>query len=326
MVWSWQVHRAPAGVVAVAVATVATAVLAGCGAGRPPLAGPPPTGEPPPRPVGVRDPASAPSPDGVESCEPRASLRPATVAGDAVRRIRARGRLIAGVSQNAHPMAFPDPASGDLVGFEIDLVRQIARDLLGSPDRVQFVALGAADRIPSITNGSVDMVIRTMTMTCRDWQQVAFSTEYYTAAQRLLVPRDSGVTTIEDLAGHKVCAAAGSTSITNLARYAGVIPVAANEVIDCLVMLQQHQIDAVSTSDVLLAGLAAQDPTTIVVGPAIKSQPYGIAIAPTATDLVRFVNHVLQRLRQDGTWQAIHRRWLSSLGPTPTPPPARYRN
>jgi polar amino acid transport system substrate-binding protein len=241
-------------------------------------------------------------------------------------KIRSRGRLVAGVSQNAYQLGFRDPTTGELAGFEIDLVREIALDLLGSRDKVQFVALGAADRVPSLANGSVDLIARTMTMTCGDWRQVAFSTEYYSAAQRLLVPRGSGIATMDDLAGRKVCAAAGSTSIRNIAAHAGVIPVATTEVIDCLVLLQQHQIAAVSTSDVLLAGLAAQDPTTVVVGPSLTTQPYGVATAPAATDLVRSVNRVLERIRGDGTWRAMHHRWLSGLGPSPLPPAPRYRD
>jgi polar amino acid transport system substrate-binding protein len=307
------------------VLLAAFVALAGCAAERPALRDAAVTTDAP-RPVGVEDPAKPVAADGDESCDPRASLRPTDLSGPTVARIRARGRLVAGVSQNAYQVGFRDPATGQLAGFEIDLVREIARDLVGSPDRVQFVALGAADRIPSLASGRVDLVMRTMTMTCRDWRQVAFSTEYFSAAQRLLVPQGSPVASMADLtAGAKVCAAAGSTSISNIAAHPGVVPVAVVEVIDCLILLQQRQVAAVSTSDILLAGLAAQDPTTVVVGPPIKRQPYGVAVAPGSTDLVRFVNEVLERVRRDGTWQASYRRWLSLLGPTPAPPPARYR-
>jgi polar amino acid transport system substrate-binding protein len=324
MLWSRR-RRRVAGALATALATLA--LSAGCGAQRPIDAGPPAAAQAP-RPVGVQDPAPPPpAEEATEACEPRESLRPTTAGGGAaLAKIRARGRLVAGVSQNAYQLGFRDPITGELAGFEIDLVREIALDLFGSRDKVQFVAMGAADRVPSLANGTVDLVARTMTMTCRDWRQVAFSTEYYGAAQRLLVPRGSGIAGMDDLAGRKVCAAAGSTSIRNLTEYPGVIPVATTEVIDCLVLLQQHQIAAVSTSDVLLAGLAAQDPTTEVVGPSLKPQPYGVATAPAATDLVRFVNRVLERIRQDGTWRAMHGRWLSGLGPTPPPPVARYRD
>jgi len=317
--------RAAQGLTA-ALAALTLACAGGCASERPALDAPSPAGHAP-RPVGVQDPASPPpSEEPAERCDPRASLRPTTTGGATIAKIRSRGRLIAGVSQNAYQLGFRDPTTGELAGFEIDLVREIALDLLGSRDKVQFVAMGAADRVPSLAKGSVDLVARTMTMTCRDWRQVAFSTEYYSAAQRLLVPQGSRVATMDDLVGKKVCAAAGSTSIRNIAAYSGVIPVATTEVIDCLVLLQQHQIAAVSTSDVLLAGLAAQDPTTAIVGPSLVPQPYGVATAPAATDLVRFVNRVLERIRQDGTWRDMHRRWLSGLGATPAPPAPRYRD
>ena len=81
--------------------------------------------------------------------------------------------------------------------------------------------------------------------------------------QRLLVPVDSPVKSIDDLGGKKVCAATGSTNITAIAA-ADVkpIPVAATDALDCMVLLQQGQIDAVSTDDAILAGFAAQDPST----------------------------------------------------------------
>ena len=92
---------------------------------------------------------------------------------------------------------------------------------------------------------------------------VDFSTVYYDAKQRLLVPSSSGITSVADLAGKRVCASNGSTSIENLARLPvtpKVIPWQVTNQTDCLVMLQQGQVDAISTDDTILAGLAAQDP------------------------------------------------------------------
>ena len=83
----------------------------------------------------------------------------------------------------------------------------------------------------------------------------------------MLVPKGSTVTGIADLGGKKVCAAAGSTSIQNIAAATSKpIPVSVNDWTDCLVLLQQGQVDAISTDDTILAGLAAQDPTTQLVG------------------------------------------------------------
>jgi polar amino acid transport system substrate-binding protein len=316
-----------------AVVVAAGVLLAGCQSPRD--WGAPPESRPvQPRPAGVQDPAVLPSSGGAPaSCDPLASLRPGGLpapgqppAGSTMARIVQRGRLVVGVSQNTYLFGHRDPRTNELVGFEIDLSREVARALFGDPNRIQFRAMTAAERIPALKNGDVDLVVRAMTMTCDRWQEISFSTEYFTGGQRLLVPVDSPVRSIDDMGGKKVCAATGSTNITAIAEARSKpIPVAAPDALDCMVLLQQGQIDAVSTDDAILAGFAAQDPSTKVVGPAFAAAPYGIGVKKENADLVRFVNGVLDRVRVDGTWTAIYQRWLSTLGPAPAPPAARYQ-
>jgi len=90
-------------------------------------------------------------------------------------------------------------------------------------------------------------------------------------------------------------------------------------------MLQQGQVDAISTDDSVLAGLAKQDPNVDVVGESIAVEPYGVGVKLENDDLVRFVNGVLEQMRADGTWQRLYQTWLHDLGPSPGPPPARYQ-
>jgi len=238
-------------------------------------------------------------------------------AGSTMEQIAKRGRLVVGIDQNAYLFGFRDPATGQLVGFEIEIAKEVARDLFGNPEAIQFRAITTADRIPVLQRHEVDMVVRTMTMTCERWQQVSFSTEYLTSHQRLLVNRGAGIRSFADLAGRKVCATRGSTSIRTINEQAShPVPVTTDSTLDCLVMLQQGQVDAVSTIDVLMAALAAQDPNTEIVGPAVSDEPAGIGISRDSPDFVRFVNGVLERMRADGTWKQIYARWLSPLGPT----------
>ncbi|GIE97378.1 glutamate ABC transporter substrate-binding protein [Paractinoplanes rishiriensis] len=288
-----------------------------------------------PRPQNVQDPAEVPSAGPAPDCVPRASLRPPAArprpgrmpAGSTMARIAQRGRLLVGIDQNAYLFGFRDPATGDLAGFEVDMAREVARDLFGDPARVQFRAITTAERIPVLQRNEVDLVIRTMTMTCERWAQVSFSTEYLESAQRLLVRKGDGIREFADLAGRKVCATRGSTAIRGIAAQPSrPVPVSTDSTLDCLVLLQQGQVDAVSTIDVLLAGLAAQDPTTEVVGRPVSDEPAGIGIARDAPDLVRFVNGTLDRIRADGTWQRSYDRWLAPrLGPASPPAPV-YRD
>jgi len=289
-----------------------------------------------PEPVGasvLAGPATTTTGPPPAACDVTASLRPEGLlppegqmpAGSTMAAIVASGRLRVGVDQNSYLFGFRDSFSGELEGFDIDIARQVAKALFGDPSRIQFVTLTSAQRIPALQQNQVDIVVRTMTITCERKNDVDFSTVYYQAGQRVLVDRGAGFTSLDSLAGRRVCAASGSTSIANLAKAPSKpVPVAVPNWTDCLVMLQQGQVDAVSTDDNILAGLAAQDRSTEVVGPRLSEEPYGIAVAKGREDLVRFINAVLERIRADGTWTAIHQSWLAELGAVPAPPPARY--
>ena len=79
---------------------------------------------------------------------------------------------------------------------------------------------------------------------------------------------------------------------------------------------------AVSTDNSILAGLAAQDPFTKIVGPYLTNEPYGLAISRQHPDFVRFVNAVLAAERSDGGWEQSYKHWIVS--PPENPPPAEY--
>ncbi|HEX3488890.1 MAG TPA: glutamate ABC transporter substrate-binding protein [Streptosporangiaceae bacterium] len=289
-----------------------------------------------PTPAGVSTLSPSPSPSSAQTCHPLESLRPSGPlprpghmrAGSTMARIYQRRYLIVGVDQTTDLFGYRNPLNGQLQGFDIDIAKQIAQAIFGHPNRIEFKAITSQQRIPVIQNGSVDIVADSMTINCARLQQVAFSTDYFNAGQRVLVPIDSPVRSISQLGHQKVCAASGTTSIETIAAQPShPIPVAAANWTDCLVMMQQGQVAAISTDDSVLAGLQAQDPETKLVGPKFTFEPHGIAVSRNSPDLVRFVNAVLEQMRTDGQWTALYRQWIGNrLGPVPAPPPAEYRS
>lgn len=104
-----------------------------------------------------------------------------------------------------------------------------------------------------------------------------------------------------------------------------LVPVAVTEFSDCLVLLQQGQIDAISTTDTVLQGMVEQDPTLRLAGDRMSDEPHGLAMRDTEPDMVRFVNGVLEQMRNDGRWAAIYAKWLGRLPPEREfPPRAAY--
>jgi polar amino acid transport system substrate-binding protein len=246
-------------------------------------------------------------------------------------RIRQRGYLIAGVDEDSYLFGYrnpsSDPAAPPLVGFDIDFVQQVAAAIFGSPGHVRYQVLTKAERLTALQQGKVDLVADILTIDCQRAQQVDFSADYFDAGQRVLVNQASTVRGIGDLAGKKVCAAAGTTSIQTLAdpKYR-VVPISAVNWADCLVMLQQGQVDAISTTDLILLGIQSQDPYTKIVGPRFTDEHHGLGIPKGEGDFVRFVNAVLEQVKADGTWTSIYTRWVGDrLGPVPAPPPPVYQ-
>ncbi|MFD8739716.1 glutamate ABC transporter substrate-binding protein [Streptomyces sp. NPDC059618] len=271
------------------------------------------------------------------------SLAPSGADGATIDAIKSRKdrRLIVGVDQNSYHWGYRDPnnpkAGGDLEGFDIDLVHAIAKDILGDENAVQFRAIPTSQRIPAIQSGKVDMVVRTMTITCQRLDQVAFSAPYFKTGQQVLAPVSSGITGYDkSLAGKRICSADGSTAhdrliadrkAGSLASSAVVLPPVPNQ-LDCLVRLQLGEADAVVTDGALAASQAAQDPTVELKGGTFTTEYYGVAMKRGSDDLVRRVNQVLADYRKDG-WRQSYDKWLApTLGPdspSENPPVAEYR-
>jgi polar amino acid transport system substrate-binding protein len=320
----------------VAVALAALLPLTGCAAGerRAPVTKASYT-EPRPEGASALPPASpgASTAGPARTCNPLASLRPPSAmptpghmpAGSTMQKIIERGRLVVGTDQSINLFSSHDPVTGQIVGFDVDVAREVAKALFGSggDEHLQIVAIAADERFPAIQNRRVDLVTRTTTITCERLESAALSTDYYDAGQRILTSRNSNIMTVRDLDNRKVCAASGTTSIDTIARVAPKARIiAAKYWTDCLVMLQQDQAEAITTDDTVLYGLAAQDPALHVVGEQFSPEPYGLVMERSATDFVRFVNGVLARMRADGTWQKLYTKWLP--GPPPKPPVAQY--
>ncbi|GAA1851557.1 glutamate ABC transporter substrate-binding protein [Microlunatus capsulatus] len=248
-------------------------------------------------------------------------------AGSTMAKIRERGRLVAGVSADTYLLGSRNPLNGRVEGFDIDLVKAVAKAIFGDEDRYQLRVITAADRIPLLESGDVDLVARNMTITCDRWTQIAFSSEYYRSGQKILVRRGSKATTLAQLGGSRVCAPRGTSSLSTLREKAPqAVAVESDSHTGCLVLFQQGQVDAITGDDTVLAGLAAQDPYAVVPRQdAFTEEPYGLGMNADDVDLVRFVNARLAQMRGNGEWEAIYDRWLAEpLGPAPAPPKAVY--
>jgi polar amino acid transport system substrate-binding protein len=282
----------------------------------------------------------------VKCSNPLASYPPSSVfspgrmpANTLMSQIQDRGRLVVGVSSDTRLLGARDPETNAFAGFDIEMAKQVANAIFGVPNKVQFKAISAAQRIPLVNQGAgtkqapkpgVDLVARAMTVNCDRWAQVAFSGVYFQSSLRLLVNKDTYPkgTSLPQLAKAKarVCATSPSTTIDKVRSVPGIKATGVPLTTDCMVLWQQGRVDAIAADDAILAGLAQQDSSAAIVGPpTVEQEPYGLAIAKGQPAFVQFVNAVLDRARSDGTWEkAYQASGLSAVLGAHAPPKPDY--
>jgi ABC-type amino acid transport substrate-binding protein len=240
-------------------------------------------------------------------------------AGTTMAKLQDRGEITIGVKFDVPPFGFKNPQTDEVEGFDVDMGRIIAEELGVEP---RFVEAISDNRIPFLQQGEVDLILSTMTINQERDQEIEFSEPYYIARGRILVPQDSDIRGIDDLAGKRVCTALGSTYEETLRTEA---PDADLRLVDtyseCLELLQNGAIDAISTDDVILTGMIIQDDTLQMVGDELTTEPYGAGIKEGDREFQRFVSETLEAAQQDGRWQDLYQEWIGQYTNQEEQPP-----
>jgi glutamate transport system substrate-binding protein len=223
-------------------------------------------------------------------------------------KIQDAGELTIGVKYDVPPFGFENPQSGQIEGFDVDMGRYIAEELGVEP---KFVEAISDNRIPFLERGTVDLILSTMTINQERDMEIDFSEPYYIAEGRILVPKGSDIKGVDDLSGKRVCTALGSTYEETIRKQA---PDADLKLVDtyseCLELLQNKAIDAISTDDVILTGMIIQDDTLEIVGDKLTTEPYGVGIKDGDKQMKTFVDDVLAGVEEDGRWEETYQEWV----------------
>jgi glutamate transport system substrate-binding protein len=225
----------------------------------------------------------------------------------------------------AQPLFGLEGPDGKPVGFDVEIGKIIARHLGIDEANITWTNTVSANREPFIQSGEVDIVIATYTINDTRKEVVSFAGPYYEAGQDILVAAGNpegidGPEWFTDNPDATVCTVSGSTSLTNISEYTSNV-LAAADYADCLEPIRTGQAVAVTTDNVILAGLASQNEGEFeVVGAPFTQEPYGIGLALDDTEFRMWINDVLEQAYDDGSWAAA---WESTAGTVlelPEPP------
>ncbi|AEI12541.1 glutamate ABC transporter substrate-binding protein [Cellulomonas gilvus] len=208
-------------------------------------------------------------------------------------------------------------------GFDVAVATYVADKLGFSEDQIEFVESPSAQRETMLQNGQVDMIFATYSITDERKEVVSFAGPYFVAGQDLLVAADdSSISGPEDLEGKNLCSVTGSTSAQRIKdEYAaGTQLLEQPGYSECVTALTAGTVDAVTTDDIILAGLAsiaANEGKVKVVGNPFSEENYGVGL-PKDSDRCQAVTDAISAMIEDGSWQSALDENVGASGYVPS--------
>jgi len=226
--------------------------------------------------------------------------------GTRMKELADAGAITVGVKYDQPGLGFKDAASDVPEGFDVEIAKLLVASLGIDPesDAVTWEETISDNREPYLEAGRVDLVLASYSITDERRQIVGQTGPYMVTGQQILVPTDSDVESIEDLAGQEVCSARGSTSLANV-EAAGAVGVPADNYSQCAEDVVNGTVPAMSTDGSILLGLAAQYEGDLkVVGDEFSEERIGVGYSKESPEMCEWINGVLEESFENGDWEA----------------------
>jgi putative glutamine transport system substrate-binding protein len=224
--------------------------------------------------------------------------------------IMKRGKLIVGVKNDIPLVSYLSPKKNKLVGFEPDLARAIAKNIMGSSDAIEFKAVSSQTRIPLIKEGAVDFTLATMTITEDRAKEINFSDVYFLSGIGLIVSKSSGIEKLSDFkAGAKIGVTNGGTQgplINKALPKAKVVQV--ENASNYITGIRNGRLQAGAGDKSNLLSFASKDDSLRVLPKKLNTEPYGMGVAKGNPRLLSAINAALKHVKADGVWLKLYKK------------------
>ena len=241
-------------------------------------------------------------------------------AADRLDEVKARGKLIVGVSDTTPPFSFKRPGDNVNAGYDIDIVRGVAKRLGVA---LEMVSLSSAERIPLLQQGKLDFVATSMTRTAARLRDVDFSYIYFVTPHAVIVKKSSGITSVHQLAGRKASSASTSTAGDNLKEAEPAVNVVyVRDYAIAFAALKDGSVDAFPTDESVLHAIVQQDghpDDYVFLSDFTKSRNVGFAMKKDEPRFKEAVNKALLDIEASGEAAQIFDRWLGAGSEAPIP-------
>ena len=231
--------------------------------------------------------------------------------GDSLARIKAAGVIRIGVFGDKPPFGYLD-ANGKNQGFDVEIARNMAQDLLGSPDKVEFVLTEAANRVEYIKSGKVDVLLANFTQTPERAEVVDFAAPYMQVALGVVSPKNAPITSIDQLKGKTLLVNKGTTADAYFTKnHSDITLQKYDQNTETFDALKDGRGVALAHDNALLWAWAKENPNfDVAIGK--LGEPENIAPAVQKGDqaLLAWVNSEIAAMKQDGRLVAAYEKTL----------------
>lgn len=237
---------------------------------------------------------------------------------DRLDEVKARGKLIVGVSDTTPPFSFKKSGETTVIGYDLDIVHAVAKRLGVT---VETVSLSSAERIPMLNDGKIDFAATSMTRTPERLKEIDFSFIYFVTPHAVIVKKTSGITSVHQLAGKKASSASTSTAGPNLKDAEPKVElVYVRDYAQAFDLLKQDKVDAFPTDESVLRAIVQQDghPGDYLFLPDFtKSRNVGFALKKGEPRFKEAINKALLDVEASGDAVKIYDAWFGPKSPEP---------
>ncbi|MEJ8845398.1 transporter substrate-binding domain-containing protein [Variovorax rhizosphaerae] len=256
-----------------------------------------------------------------------ASLAGGAQAADTLAKIAAANKISLAYRESSVPFSYLNGPEKP-IGFSVDIANAVAAEVkkkLNKPNlEVGLMAVTSQNRIPLITNGTIDLECGSTTNNTARGKDVAFAINHFYTGTRLLVKKTSGVKNYADLKGKNVAITAGTTNMQVVRKYneekkLGIDIISAKDHADALLLVESDRATAFAMDDILLFGLRsnAKSPGDLeVVGESLQVEPYACMLPKDDPQFKALVDGVITGMMKSGEFAKLYDKWFMQ----PIPP------
>ena len=220
---------------------------------------------------------------------------------------RPANRILVATEAHYPPFEIVD-ASGEIVGFDVDLVRAAARE--GGLE-AEFVDQPFEGILPGLKQGKYDAAVSALTITEERAREVDFTDPYYEAGQVVAVREgEAGIRGREDLRGRTVAVQLATTGNTEADRIGGATVKTFKSAELAFLELLAGRADAVVNDEPTTLLFMKEHPGLKTVGPVFTAERYGIAVRKERPDVRRALNDGLAKVRASGEYDRLKAKWI----------------